>query len=89
MTEVVLIDIDVKYKYMEEYHLFDILEEKIDFCSKLLGVEVKSVVFRKSQCGNVHLHLIVSDFRNKEDMIRFKFCIGEDHKRLNFSIYIY
>jgi len=86
MTEVVLIDIDVKFKYMERYHLFDILQKKIEFCTKLLDVQIEDMNIRKSQCGNVHLHLITSDM-SPQQFIQLKYCIGEDHKRLNFSIY--
>jgi len=85
MLKVVLIDIDIDYEYMQKYDLFSILDQKIEFCSNLFNVKVLFKNITKSQSNHVHLFLHVSDLSD-QDIVRFKFCVGEDHKRLNHSI---
>jgi len=81
----ILVDIDIKMEYMEKYGLIDILHRKIEYCSRLIGINVLWVNIEKSQCGNTHLRIIVDNTSNM-DIIKFKYCVGEDHKRLTHTI---
>jgi len=83
---IVLIDIDVDFDYMKKYDLFSVLEQKIDFCSKLYNVQVEYQNIMKSQSNHIHLFLRTKEELSPYQIVQFKFCVGEDHKRLNYSI---
>ena len=82
----IFIDIDIKYEYMEKYGLLEILDDKINYCLQKFKLKPLWIKKSKSQCGNLHLHIIVNEDIDPETIIRLKYCIGEDHKRLSHTI---
>jgi len=87
MTEkVILLDIDIKWEVMERYALFDLLSDKITYCLSHFYVNAKSVFVEKSQCGNVHVHIVLDKEIDGDTAIRLKYCLGEDGKRLMHSV---
>jgi len=86
MTRLILVDIDIPFSIMKEFGLFEILEEKIDFCMKKFNVSVELINITQSQCGNTHVHIVVDRDLDPITVLRLKFCIGEDHKRYIHSV---
>jgi len=63
-----------------------VLNQKIEWCTKAFNVDIEYLNIDKSQCNHVHLHLISRSDLDPETLFQLKYCIGEDHKRLNHSI---
>ena len=82
----ILIDIDIPFELMEKYSLFDVLNDKISYCLSRFNAKAKIVNISISQCGNVHLHIVLDQDVSVETLFKIKFCIGEDPKRLVHSI---
>jgi len=82
----ILVDIDIPWEIMEKYRFFDILNDKVEYCLSKFNVDAKIVNVSRSQCGNTHLHIVLKQDVNAETIIKIKFCIGEDPKRLTHSI---
>jgi len=83
-TAKVDIDIDVDY-YFELFR--DIEEKLIQYCSEILGVEVEMVNTTVSKSGRIHLHVVFRDSVDIETFFRFKYCIGDDRKRLQLQLF--
>jgi len=86
LVKVVLVDIDIPFEVMQKYGLFDVLNEKVEFCLSRFNVDVETIAVDKSQCGNTHLHITLKHDISPEELIMLKFCIGEDPKRLAYTI---
>jgi len=83
---VILIDLDVEWEYMEKYGFFELYKEKLKLAEQIFGIHFESIVFRKSQSNHVHVFLNTVEELSNEQIIKIKFFLNEDHKRLNFEI---
>jgi len=82
----IFIDIDIPYEYMKRYRLDKVLELKIHLCLNQFGLTLEKYRIDRSQCGNTHLRVIIKENIDPVTIIRFKYCVGEDHKRLTHTI---
>jgi len=83
-TAKVDIDIDVDYYY----ELFKDIEDKlIQYCSETLGVEIEMMNTTVSKSGRIHIHIVFKKEVDIETFFRFKYCIGDDRKRLQLQLF--
>ena len=84
--DLLLIDIDVPYPFWEK-HLKDIFEQKIRLCSSYLDNGVDHYIVKESKNGNVHAYIYLKrPITSFGEYARFKYCLGEDHKRLSLDL---
>lgn len=84
--DLLLIDIDIPKEFWEK-HLSDIFEQKIRFCSSYLDNKVDRYIIKESRNGNVHVYVYLSrPIASFGFYARFKYCLGEDHKRLALDL---
>ncbi len=83
-VKTIKLDIDIPYDLWESlFH--DIYLRKFVFCTSILGIKVDMVTIKESSNGNVHIHMVLKEGINPYTYYQFKYCLGEDHKRLVWS----
>ena len=85
-SDLLLIDIDIPKNFWEK-HLEDIFKHKLKFCSFYLQNEIDHYIVKPSRNGNVHVYVYLrKPITNFNEYAKFKYCLGEDHKRLTLDL---
>jgi len=83
-VKTIKLDIDIPYDLWESL-FYRIYIRKYAFCTELLEIKVDTIAIRKSRNGNIHIYMTLKKPIDAITYYQFKYCIGEDHKRLVWS----